>query len=197
MNSCIICKKSGIVNGESVHSLIERGLITIIDASKIRVDNIHVDIDSQKTEENVVFFCHEKCRKKYTCKITLAKIIERNSKLPKAPEREYLTRRKNYDPFDYPTHCIICAKRAEFEKFLKSPSDYPRVCKVVLVDATKKSLVQQSIVKACEERDDELSIMVRARIEFASDLRAVDAVYHHGCLASFTSTRNIKCAGNY
>ena len=157
-----------------------------------------MDIDSEKTEGIVQFFCHEKCRKKYNGKTTIMKIIEENSKLPKAPEREHLTRRKNFDPkFDYPTHCIICAKRAEFENFLKSPFDYPRVCKVVLVDATKKSLVQQSIMKSCEERDDELSILVRARIEFASDLLAVDAVYHHGCLASFTSTRNIKCAGNY
>ena len=45
------------------------------------------------------------------------KIIEEISKLPEyeAPEREYLTRRKNYDAFDYPTHCIICPKRAEFD----------------------------------------------------------------------------------
>ena len=106
------------------------------------------------------------------------KIIEENSKLPKAPEREYLTQRKNFDPFDYPTHCIICAKRAEFENFFKSPFDYPCVCKVVLVDATKKSLMQQSIMKACEERDDELSILVIARIEFASDHLAVDAVLY-------------------
>ena len=42
---------------------------------------------------------------------------------------------------------------------------------------------------------DDLAIQVRARIEFAQDLRAVEAVYHKQCVSTFTSPLSIKCAG--
>ena len=51
-------------------------------------------------------------------------------------------------------------------------------------------------MKACDQRRDNISIEVRARVEFAQDLRAVEAVYHQNCAASFMSAKNIKHAGS-
>ena len=188
MSFCIICKKGG-----KLSNVLDKGQKTIIEASVQREDDIDKEI-LRLTSSNSSVLIHEKCRRDYSNNINIQKVIEENAaKL--LPPPMCVTRRKISDPFDYPTHCIVCAKRADIDKYNRNPAFYQQVCKVELIDIKKKSMVQETILCACQQRGDDLAIQVRARIEFAQDLRAVEAVYHKQCVSTFTSPLSIKCAG--
>lgn len=82
-------------------------------------------------------------------------------------------------PYDYPTHCLICADEPNFDAALKHPSRRgSRIISIEMVNPERKSLIHESILDACMIRNDVRAVNVRARIEFAGDLLAVEAKYH-------------------
>ena len=51
--------------------------------------------------------------------------------------------------------------------------------------------IQDSLLQACSERNDDWSHLVRGRIESVNDLRAADAVYHRTCYTNFVTNREV------
>ena len=45
----------------------------------------------------------------------------------------------------------------------------------------KKSTLQESLLQICEGRTDEVALILKARIIFARDIRAVEAKYYGRC----------------
>ena len=106
MNTCIICKK----DGASI-SVTERGLRTLVDKSKLRGDYLYKEL-----EDNEDVKIHEKCRREYTNPWYVEEAAKEAQSLNVCPSLSCTTRGQDDDHFDYPTHCIICGKRADIEK---------------------------------------------------------------------------------
>ena len=93
--------------------------------------------------------------------------------------------------YDYPTHCLICAETIDSEAYRRHPERYSRICNIDVVSCTaKKSIIQNTLLAACSKRGNALAIKVKARINFAGDLRAVEAKYHQSCMQTFLSKKN-------
>lgn len=45
--------------------------------------------------------------------------------------------------------------------------------------------LQTTILKVCQERNDDWAVAVRERIETINDLHAADAIYHQTCRRQF------------
>ena len=53
---------------------------------------------------------------------------------------------------------------------------------------------RDSVLKACTVRNDHWAQTVSARLEFAEDCVAVEAVYHHACSTNFRTGINLPLA---
>ena len=100
-------------------------------------------------------------------------------------------------PYDYQTHCLICAEEFDFERYQRHPQRYSTLSNVEFVTKEKKSLIQESLLEVCEKRQDLQAINVKARILFAGDLRAVEAKYHRACMQAFMSNKNIASSSTF
>ena len=131
MSHCIICNKGGFLS-----NVFEKGKNSIIQASKERQDEVH-EVIAQQLSVNSPLMIHENCRRDYTASSNIAKIVKENAEKLEKPTG-CSTRRHVPDLYDYPTHCVICGKRADSEKYRRNPKTYSRVCKVEMVDNNKK-----------------------------------------------------------
>ena len=131
MSLCIICKKGGLLS-----NVLERGRNTIIQASEERQDEVR-EVIAQHLSVNSPLMIHADCRRDYTAASNIAKIVKENAEKLVKPTG-CSTRRHVPDPYDYPTHCVICGKRADPDKFKRNPKAYSRVCKVEMVGNSKK-----------------------------------------------------------
>jgi len=70
MSSCIVCKKTG-----NCRPVFDKGITGLSEVSKQRRDIIHEDI-SKQLADNFPIVVHEKCRKDYTCKSNIIKVLK-------------------------------------------------------------------------------------------------------------------------
>ena len=88
-------------------------------------------------------------------------------------------------PFGYQTHCLICAKELNFKGAAWNHYCHSDISNVEIVTARKKSTIQERLLKECDVRHDIEAVVIKARIQFAGDICAVEAKYHWTCMQRF------------
>jgi hypothetical protein len=97
------------------------------------------------------------------------------------------SRRSKKRPYEYPSHCLICAEELDFENALRHPNPQTDINSVEVINKDKKSLLQDKLLAVCDKRQGSIAINVKSRILFAGDIRPVEAKYHRGCMQKFMS----------
>ena len=179
--ACTICGEGDGDNG-SVRMLGKKGLSTFIEASIKREDQLH-----EKVSSNGEYCVHDKCYKWYTA----AKNISAQQARIDGENSPSLSLRSHHKPYDFHTHCLICAEELNFEAACHNPGCVSHISNVEIVSRDKTSLIQESLLQACDKRQDVQALNVKSRINFAGDLRAVEAKYHQKCMQAFLSKKNI------
>lgn len=54
--------------------------------------------------------------------------------------------------------------------------------------------LQTTILKVCQERNDDWAVAVRGRIETINDIHAADAIYHQTCSVNFRTGKAVPKA---
>ena len=99
--------------------------------------------------------------------------------------------------FDYPTHCLICATELDHEYVYRHHKRCSRICNVNIVWRDKTSIIQDTLLSACNKRNDPVAIGVRAGIEFAGNIRTHESKYHNTCMTALTSGEHrIHCSNS-
>ena len=92
-----------------------------------------------------------------------------------------ISRRSVTTAFDYKENCIFCGLTANYD-------GKKRGFNVIPIETQE---FQNSIAQVCKARNDEWSITVLGRIEYALDLCAADAAYHKACSVNFRTGKQI------
>ena len=133
-------------------------------------------------EEDEDLYVHHNCYKTFTAHGDTA------NKEGSVVRTKSVSRKK---PYDYLTHCLICAREIDVESAKRHPERKNDYSSIQYVNGQKKCIIQETLMRKCEERKDSLAVNVKGRIEFAGDLRAVDAQYHRSCMQAFLAKKNI------
>ena len=184
---CVVCSER--TSSSDSRLLGSKGLSTLMEISRKRGDELHEELVSPGDH-----FVHIKCYKTYTAPKNISK-MQKVANSDGGRESPIPILRSSNNPFDYPTHCLICTKELDFEESSRHPERSSSISSIEMVNKEKQSLLQGSLMKACEDRQDVHAINVKARIVFAGDLRAVEAKYHRVCMQSFLSEKNISHSG--
>ena len=156
MADCIFCQQP-LLDGSQTVTLGVKGCESIACASEVRGSNIQV-IPGQVV--------HTKCRSDHV-NPKLLNTLKRKFDIDSS-ENEKLTLRSAEPIFCYKEQCLFCGK----------PDDYVgRKTEFKLIPVRTLDF-QHEILKLCEERQDQWAEKVKARVAYAMDLPAVDAVYH-------------------
>ena len=92
-----------------------------------------------------------------------------------------INRRSVITAFEYKEYCIFCGLTAKYDGKKRGFDVFP----------IETQEFQNSIAQVCKARNDEWSITVLGRIEYALDLCAADAVYHKACSVNFRTGKQI------
>lgn len=163
MNECFFCNDA-LSNGQQTVVLGKKGVDTI---NKIGEFNAEVG--------QIV---HTNCRRVYTrdcCSKPPGKSENANLFTPSTSRRSLLP------IFTFKEHCFFCGESAKYDGRKKGFEVIP----------VRTIEFKDSIHQICRERNDEWANIVLGRIEFASDLHAVDAVYHQQCSINFRTGKYI------
>lgn len=185
---CVVCSKVGggsTSAGGGGRFLGPKGRASLIQVSQKRNDGALYEELSVPGDH----FVHDKCYKSYTA----ARNISREQKTGDAGRDSPATSlRSEETQFDYQTHCLICAQKLDFEGARRHPERSSTISNVEMVSKGKTSILQENLMKKCDQRNDDLAINVKARVLFAGDIRALEAKYHRNCMQMFLAwkTRN-------
>ena len=167
----------------------ETRMSSIIDASKIRNDGLHLTIE-QNCSSAVHY--HKNCVSTYTSKCHMKRmshtIARSNSPQPKRKCRADLRN------FDFNTQCLFCGDLCEPDT--KHPSRHlKRIVLCKTADRPQLKSLKAAIVDHCHARGDQWSNEVLVRVEgTVSDLHAADARYHYDCKTNFMAPRSVQLA---
>ena len=181
-DNCIVCGESCGDGDKDFRKVGTRGRASLIDISKKRQDTIYQSIQQQP---DIDIYVHNCCYKTYTAHKNVMREIKGVEFQQAGPSLRRV-------PYDYMTHCLICAEEIKDHSAKQHPERHSQSSSIEYVNRTKNSIIQESLIAACNRRHDTLAINVKARIEFAGDLRAVEAKYHRNCMQMFLSEKNIK-----
>ena len=168
---CGICKEN-IDCEKPCSRLTQKGSNSISIASKKRNDNLVV-LPGQ--------YVHVECRKQY-CN---PNVILRDAKNQGKSNDSRLTRSR-YDTFSFSKQCMFCGQPAKLDG-RKHGHD---------VFAVRTIEFQKKIIDICKLRNDPWAEVIHARLQVASDLPAVDAVYHQICSINFRTFKDIPMMHN-
>lgn len=167
--------------------------------SKIYGDRYH-EVLEEKISENPEWTvkCHRNCASTYTSSIQVKRHKRKNPESPSPYILPKTRKRSSLPAFIFNEHCLFCGETCVIEKDPKHPKRwrpaYP--CRKI-GDASGKKSLKETILKACDRRQDELSENVRQRVHSTvSDLHAADARYHVDCRNSFLSEKNLASAAS-
>jgi hypothetical protein len=175
-----------------------KGLEAILKSSKSRGDKLVSEFSLQRRHG-----IHEKCRRNYT-NMKNIEIPQHGAGSENGVAHSVDTQGIVFSPVDagqnasvhsgIPTlksfswldDCFVCGKP------LKMKDKKGRLMKISRVKerrTSKEQSLQETVLFACSRRTDELAAAVMSRIELGTDLAAVGAGYHAGCIQSFVSQR--------
>ena len=192
---CFFVSKFGCEN--KTEPLKDTGPVRIqnfIKHSKIYGDRYH-ELLEEKVSENpeCTVKCHRNCASTYTSSLQVERHKRKNSESYSSYIPPKTRRRSSLPGFIFKVHCLFCGETCVVEKDPKNPKRWRPAysCREIGSAGGKKSL-KQTILEACERRQDELSEVVRQRVDSTvSDLHAADARYHVDCRNSFLTEK--KC----
>lgn len=176
---CVVCNKAIKNKGRLLGT---KGRSTVIECSRKRHDELHDRLSSLADD---CFYVHDACYKEYTHK---RNISSAHSSTQGSSSGAVHTRTSHAQHYDYPTHCLICAQQIDFEASRRNPGRVSQISSIEYVsNKDKRSIIQDTLTEVCSKREDVQAMDVNARIEFAGDLRAVEAKYHRTCMQEFMS----------
>ena len=107
------CKDSSHLSQTSGSSRLD----TIINASKVYGDELHVTLEKQRAEHpNLTVFYHKNCVSKYTSKSNLVKY--QTSAENAIPAKKL---RRSSSEFEFMKHCLYCGQLCNLDKDPKNP----------------------------------------------------------------------------
>ena len=166
MSCCIFCTKE-LGDGQPTTQLGEKGCVTINTlASSLGLSVIVT------TGQRV----HKDCRRDF-CRPREARQLGNRG----AGFSEEYRRLRSNGGFDFGQHCLFCGKAAKLKGCKRGHDVYP----------VRTFDFQATIREVCEGRKDEWGYQVLARLEFAQDLHAADAIYHQTCNVNFRTARQL------
>lgn len=177
---CVVCSELLSSDGRAVGS---KGRKTLMEVSVKRNDGQH-----EKWADLDKLHVHNNCYRDYTC--TSSTSTSRGEKVSKESAKTL----RSSTPYDYQTHCLICSQLLNFDNRHPDRNTKGDISSVEYVTHEKKCVIQEKLLKICDERLDNQAHNVKARILFAGDLRAVEAKYHRKCMQAFQSNRNIAAS---
>lgn len=170
--NCILCSES-VTKTSTFVNLTVKGVQGIINASKIRKDNLHELLEPLPDHPVSV---HVECRRMYTNPNNIKGSIK--LKLNTRDEEQAdcsRVLRSDTSTFTFKEHCLFCGCFiTDSEKRVKSS-----------VIQVRTLMFQNSIMKACNSRNDVWSANVQTRLLSVSDLPAANAIYHQACSVNF------------
>ena len=184
------CKDSSHLSQTSGSSRLD----TIINASKVYGDELHVTLEKQRAEHpNLTVFYHKNCVSKYTSKSNLVKY---QTSAENAPPAKKL--RRSSSEFEFMKHCLYCGQLCNLDKDPKNPERWNPAYKCrSTVSEHDRTPYKQYLLTKCDDRADSWAEEVRGRLQAAiSDLHAVEARYHKHCMSLFFSKRNLTPCGS-
>ena len=163
-DTCVICHES---NDLQTSKLGKKGCEGLLRASAHRGDSLTV-VPGQ--------VIHLECRRRY-CHPNDIRPVGKHPDALSSPK----TRQTFEEKFDFKSKCIFCGTDAKSNGNKRGIDVYP----------VRTFDFQTTIKSICAKRNDEWANTVLGRIEYACDLPAVEARYHHTCSSNFRSGCNV------
>lgn len=168
--NCILCSENGSETSKFV-KLSAKGIQGIISASNIRKDNIHELFEPLSDDPVSV---HVECRRVYTNPNN----IQSDAKLKLSTQNEAQAScsrvlRSDIPTFLFTKQCFFCGRFV---------TDREKRDKSIPV---RTVMFQNSVIKACNSRNDLWSAKVQSRLLLVNDLPAARAIYHQACSVNF------------
>lgn len=171
---------------------------TIIESSKRRQDTIHEDLERKLlNDEHLDIYCHRNCVSSYTSNYHINRYLKRIGVASSSnePPPTKCRRRSNIKQFNFRVNCLFCGEQCIMDPDPRHPSRWRKVLLCRTAERPGRQTFKETILKACQSRDDNWAREVEIRIMGAvSDLHAADARYHDDCRKTFMSPRSITYA---
>lgn len=171
--SCVICKQPIL---QDIQTVGEKGHSSLISASRVRRDNLHLDLE----EANKPYSVHRDCFKDYSRKLSLGSLKRKHTlDQSEACDKDSVpVLRSKSRCFDIKTDCLYCT--GVICKETKKPKSRRRNSSCV---ETLSAI--DSIVTCAKDRNDDWGNEVLFRIQAETNLVAAEAKYHHDCALRF------------
>ncbi|KAK6186089.1 hypothetical protein SNE40_008194 [Patella caerulea] len=164
--SCIFCENR-LDNDQPVVILGQKGCETINSISE------KLNLSTNVTPQQAV---HRDCRRNF-CR---QKEFRRSQHIGNLSE-EYRRLRSEEDGFDFEKHCLFCQQNAKLSGNKRGFEVFP----------VRTFDFQNTVKEICLKRNDAWGNQVLARLEYALDLPAADAIYHQTCNVNFRTGKYI------
>ena len=163
------CKESG-------KDLITAGfdhIRKIIESSKRRHDDIHLDLEKNlTTNTNLAIYCHRDCVPSYTSSYHINRYLKRTRSSSSSNEPLPTKRtRSDIKQFEFRKNCLLCDETCALIANPRHPDRWRKAVLCRTADRPGRQPFKEAILKACGSRKDEWARQV-------SDLHAADARYH-------------------
>lgn len=181
---CILCGED--MSSSTQVQIRSKGLATLLSASIEREDGLSDALESKV----VPFFLHEKCRKDYTRRSSVASFKrkrEEEKEEESCPSSKGKTLRSTTHPFNVKEDCLFCSKPIDEKSNTKK-------CAAKRNDTSEVSTIPylSNVIKKADERNDKWGMEVKMRIQPAHDLVAEEGKYHRKCAQLFYLDSNIE-----
>lgn len=168
----------------------EPQMSTIIEASKIRNDGLHLILEEHS--DSAVHY-HKNCISTYTSKTHLKRLHETKVHCV-SPQRKRQCR-SGLRHFDFRTQCLFCGNKCEPDT--KHPHRTNKLVLCKTADCAKRKNFKTAIMDNCHDRGDQWANEVLVRMQGAvSALHAADARYHYGCETTFMAPKSVHLAAS-
>ena len=175
-----------------------RRIQSIIEASKLREDGIHINLEKElEANSKLTIKCHRNCVSTYTSKYHIKRHLKtfQGGGDVEPPVSAKWCCRSEIPKFSFKEHCMFCGDPCIMDYDPKHPNRWRRVVLCRTADRYGQRTFKQVILNVCESRNDEWASYVKIRIQGAvSDLHAADARYHEDCKSSFMAPRSVRAA---
>jgi len=174
---CEICKQPILRHFQTVG---EKGHTSLVSASRIRQDNLYLDLEEAEKPYKV----HRNCYKDYCRKLSLESLKRKQAtdESEACDEDSVPGLRSKSRCFNIKTDCLYCTDIIYDER--RKPKSRRLAYSCVETIPTI-----HSIVKCAKDRNDDWGNEVLLRIQTETDLVSAEAKYHHDCALRFRAGR--------
>jgi hypothetical protein len=165
---CLVCGKLSNGRNESLVCLGPKGIKTILASATVGQRHDITEYVAANTGDKI--FVHNYCRCMFNKKRMFCNVDSDSSQHQNFKRKL----RSKSGHFDYSTTCILCGLECQFDR---------KKCRKNRKVATME--FRDTLLAACDERNDDWGLEVRGRLQHCTDLVADEAVYHITCRYRF------------